>query len=218
MTLQRTPRWLLFLERKMGWLSIPNLGVIFVTLQGMGFFASMTQPGFEEVLILDPTRVMAGEVWRLFTFLAVPISRSAFWVIFVLFFLYFILQMIEAQWGAFRTTFYVLFSMVVTWTFSLVTGYPVVEASNFESTLFLAAASLFPEMEVQLFFFIPVKMKYLAALTGVMAGINFVQGGLYDRIYLLCVYSGFLLFFGPAMVESIRLRIRRARYKKRMDD
>ena len=54
-------------------------------------------------LALVPELVSVGEYWRLITFLALPVSMSLIWVIFALWFLYFILNAIENEWGAFKT-------------------------------------------------------------------------------------------------------------------
>lgn len=145
-----------------------------------------------------------------------PVSLSPIWVIFTLWFLYFMVNAIETQWGAFKTTLYVLTSMLVTIVFSLATGYPVTQASHFESTLFLAAAGLFPEMEIRLFFMIPVKMKWMAIVTLVFVALEALRGSWMDRLYLIAIYSNFLIFFGPAVYQSARLAIRRAKYKGKL--
>src|SRR5205823_2070717 len=140
---------------------IPGIGILFITLQALGFLLVASDPIWMLRLALDPDAVLRGhEYWRLITFLALPLSMSPLWVIFVLWFLYFIFSSIETEWGSFKTTFYVLVSVVVTIAFSFAFNYPVTQVSHFESTLFLAAASLFPEMEILLFFVVPVKMKW----------------------------------------------------------
>ena len=66
-----------------------------------------------------------GSVWWLIvsigvlvTFLALPLSLSPIWAIFVLGFIYFTLNSIESRWGSFRTTLYVLISILFTIAFS----------------------------------------------------------------------------------------------------
>lgn len=51
---------------------------------------------------------MAGQVWRVVTFLFVPPSTSVIWVIFGLYFYYMIGSTLENQWGAFGFTVYYL--------------------------------------------------------------------------------------------------------------
>jgi len=209
------PNWLAWLEKRMRWLEIPGIGILLVTMQAAGFLMVTMEPAWLGRLALLPEAAIGGgEYWRLITWLALPLSMSPIWVIFTLWFLYFVTGLIEKEWGSFRTTLYVLWAVGATVTYSLVTGYPVTQASHFESTLFLAAAALFPNFMVQLFFVLPVKIKWLALLTACFLLLEFVRGTWWDRGYLLTMFSGYALFFGPAQVEAIRLSLRRAKYKR----
>jgi hypothetical protein len=165
---------------------------------------------------LDPERVSNGEYWRFITFLALPISQSPIWVIFSLWFLYFIINTIEQAWGEFQTTLYTLISITLMIGFSLLFQFPITQVSAFESTLFLAAAALFPEMEVQLFFIIPVKIKWLAWLTMGLVLFNFLTGSWVERFYLLAIYMNYLLFFGPAQVSRIKQIYRKHVFQSKM--
>lgn len=210
-----SPRWLRTLERKMQWLAIPNIAVLFVTLQALGFLMVMADPIWVPRLALIPQAVtINGEYWRLITFLALPLSLSPIWVIFTLWFLYFVINLIENEWGAFKTTLYVLVSIIVTIVFSFAFSYPVLDVSKFESTLFLAAASLFPEMTVSLFLVLPVKIKWLAWLTGAMLAWEFLGASWLDRFFMLAIFSNYLLFFGPSLIHNTRLALRRRKYRR----
>lgn len=216
MTFDDTPRWLNFLERKLRWLAIPNIAILLVTLQVLGFFMVTSNPAWISILALIPESVLRGEYWRVITFLALPLSMSPIWVLFTLWFLYSIVNTIENAWGSFKTTLYVLVSILLTVILSLSLNYPVTQATDFESTLFLAAAMLFPEMEVRLFFAIPVKMKWLAWMSLAFLGFRFFQSDWIQRFYLIAIYSNFLIFFGPAALSRIRQMIRREQFKRRM--
>ena len=212
-----SPRWLRFLERKLQWLAIPNIAILLVTLQVMGFLMTLMNPIWFYQLALDPRLVLGqGEYWRLITFLALPLSTSPIWILFSLWFLYFIVNTIETHWGAFRTTLYVLVSILITIAFSLTTLFPISQATDFESTLFLAAAMLYPEMEIRLYMAIPVKMKWLAWLSLGYLGFRFFESPWIYRFYLLAIYSNFFIFFGPAAIGRIRQYIRREQFRRRM--
>jgi membrane associated rhomboid family serine protease len=213
-TTGRGPRWLDKLERKMGWLGVPNIAVLFVTLQALGFFMVSTNPMWRETLALYPDRVMAGEFWRVVTFLALPVTTSLLWVIFSLWFLYFILNAIENEWGDFRTTVYVLVSILVTIAFSFAFDFPIMDVSDFQSSLFLAAATLFPEYEINLYMVFPVKMKWMGWLSLAYVGYRFIGYGLLGKLYLIAIYSNYLVFFGPAMVASARQYARRKKFER----
>jgi hypothetical protein len=207
-----TPKWLDRLERPLGWIAVPHIGVLFITLQALGFLMVMSDPAWSIRLALFPPSVMAGEYWRLITFLALPLSLSPLWVIFTLLFLYFIFQVLEANWGAFKTTLYVLISVLVTIAFSFAFDYPVTDVSRFESTIFLAAAALVPEMEVRLYFAIPVKVKWMALFAFALLAWDFVRAPWLDRFFILAIFSNYLIFFGPAIVDRVRQYARRRSY------
>ena len=212
-----SPKWLKFLERHLAWIAVPNIALIFVTLQGLGFLMVMSSPEWIERLALIPQRVLQGEYWRLVTFLSLPSSLSPVWILISLVFIYSILNTIEAEWGAFKTTFYILVSIFLTVAVSFLLNFPVEQVSDIESTFFLAAATLFPEMEVQLYFLIPVKMKYLALLSGAFVVFHFFQLDWMGRIYLVAVYSNYLLFFGPALLYQLKQRLRKWDFKRKMN-
>lgn len=209
------PKWLQFLSRRMSWLAVPNIAIIFVTLQALGFLFVMMDYAWLERLALIPELVLEGQVWRVITFLALPLSMSPIWIIISLMFSYFIINSIESEWGPFKTTFYILVSVVLTNIFSLALGYPVTRASDFASTLFLAAAALFPNLEIRLYFLFPVKMKYLGWLALAFVVLRFFQGSWIDRAYLVTIYSNYLIFFGPSLAYQVRDWKRRRDFKSR---
>ena len=210
------PKWLRTLERKMPWLSVPHIAILLITLQGFGFFLVNSDPMWMSRLALFPENVLHnGEWWRLVTFLAMPLSLSPIWMIFTAWFLYSILNSIETEWGAFKTTFYVAISIFVTIAFSLGFSYPVLSIQEFSSTLFLAAAALFPEQEIRLYMIVPVKMKYMAYLALAFFAYHLVIGSWMDRLFLIAIYSNYLLFFGPSLWFQVRDWKRRRDYRSK---
>ena len=210
-----TPKWLKFLERRLSWLAIPHIAVLIVTLQALGFLMVQSDPIWVSRLALIPELVLVGQYWRLITFLALPLSDSFFWVIFTLWFIYSITNTIENEWGTFKTTLYVLISVLVTIAFSFTFNYPISSISHFESTLFLAAAALFPEMEIRLYMAIPIKIKWLAWLALAMTGLEFVRSEWLERLLILATYSNYLIFFGPSLINNLKLAYRRADYRRK---
>jgi hypothetical protein len=206
------------LERKLGWIAVPNIAILIVTLQVLGVVAiRAVNPFFISILSLNPELVLQGQVWRLVTFmsLALPPTISLIWVFFTVWFSYYILNAIENEWGAFKTTLYVLTSVVAMIAFSFITGMVIEDVSHFESTLFLAAAALFPEMEVSLFFLFPVKLKWLGVMSGAMVLLEFMKVSNLERGLLLVVYSNFILFFSPLLMERYRQWKRKRDYRSK---
>ncbi|MBC7396109.1 MAG: hypothetical protein H7333_01585 [Bdellovibrionales bacterium] len=209
------PIWLKFLERRMPWLALPHLAIVFITLQGFGFFLAMSDSAWIGRLALIPELVKQGEYWRLMTFLAVPLSMSPIWILFSLWFLYYIFNMLESEWGAFKTTFYTFTSIILTVAFSLTFNYPVFQISDFTSTLFLAAAAINPEQEVNIYMILPVKIKYLGYLTLAYLVYRLFQGTWMDTFFLLTIYSNYFIFFGPALLSQVHQWQRRRKWRNR---
>ena len=88
-------------------------------------------------------------------------------MVFALYFLYFIINALEEEWGEFRTTRYTsLVAMLFTHClFHLRSQVPIYTIVEVHSTLFLAVATIAPEYQILLFFVLAVKMKWLAWLT-----------------------------------------------------
>ncbi len=158
----QTPKCIDRLERLMPGLGIPNLALYPVGAQGLGLLLVLANPQALGLLILDPYLVLHGELWRLVTFLAVPLTLSPLWMVFALWFLYFIINGIEQEWGEFRTTLYVLVAVLLTIAFSFAFDVRIGSIIELQSTLFLAAATIAPDYQILLFFILPVKMKWLA--------------------------------------------------------
>ena len=207
------PKWLEKLERRMPWLAIPNIALYLVGLQVLGLLLVLSDPQAREVLVLDPHLVVKGEVWRLGSFLALPLSTSLLWTAFVLYFLYFIVNGIESEWGAFKTTFYILTSALLTIAFAFAFQVPITSVQHLELTLFLAAAAIAPDYEILLFFILPVKLKWLAWLTVAFIVWQFCLGSWLTKIYLLALYANYLLFFGPYHWWQLNQWIRRRKMR-----
>ena len=210
----QTPEWIDRLERLMPGLGIPNLALYLIGAQALGFVLTLFDPRALELLMLIPPLVLKGELWRLISFLAIPLSLSPLWMMFVLYFLYFIVNGIEEEWGEFRTTLYVVVAVLFTIGFSFVFQAPIANVAHLESTLFLAAATIAPEYQILLFFVLPVKMKWLAWLTATYIVWALIVGTWLSRLYLLVMYANYLLFFGPYFAGRVRAFYRREKFKR----
>ena len=207
------PNWLGPVSRKLRWLRIPNLAMVFIFFQVVGFFLIMADPVWMERLALFPEAVRMGQVWRLLTFLSLPLSEGIFGLIFGLMFAFYILTSLETEWGEAITTLYVVMGVVLTAIFSLVFDYPVHAVTGFVTTWFLAAATLNPEQTIQIYFLFPVKLKYLGWLAAAVACLEFLRGGWIDRLYLLTLYANYILFFGPTLRYRYQQWQRRRNFK-----
>ncbi|HSQ42425.1 MAG TPA: hypothetical protein VLM37_09120 [Fibrobacteraceae bacterium] len=213
------PRWLGWAERHFHWLTIPNLGLFLVALQTLGFaflwIKGASDPyaaaNLAQLMVLDPQAVLSGEIWRIFTFLTIPLSNSI-WMIFVLWFLYFVLSSLAQAWGDFKLTIYFLIAWLATVVASLLFRVPVDSFLFIETTFFFALATLIPDYEILFFFLLPIKIKWVALFSAcIMILVPLLVGDWAYRLYVLVASLNYLLFFGPAFYYRLRLEMERRR-------
>lgn len=191
------------LERKYGRYAINGLMKYIVAANLAVFLLEIINPGLEANLMLIPEAVMAGQVWRLITFILIPPATSAFWILFTLYF-YFIIGMgLEQAWGSFKFNIYYLVGMIATIIVSLVGGSPATGVF-INLTLFLAFASIYPNHEVLLFFILPVKVKYLGILNAVLLAQQFIMGGVGIKLMILASLANYFIFFGKDFIELFK--------------
>jgi hypothetical protein len=192
------------LERKLGRFAIHDLTLYLVGGQGLALLIGLTVPGFVGNMLLVPDAVLAGQWWRLISFLITPPSGNPIFAVFTLYFLYFMGGALEAHWGTFRYNVYVLIGFLL--TIAAAFAFPFYAASNVYITgsIFLAFAFLFPDYEILLFLILPVRVKWLALLTWLFYGYDFLTGGGPARLLILAAVANFLLFFGQDLFLRVR--------------
>lgn len=173
--------WLDKLERKLGRYAIPNLMFYIIILYGVGFILSQLNPTFYyQYLSLNAQAILHGQVWRVFTFIIQPPHTSLIWVVLMLYLYYMIGKQLEISWGAFRFNVYffagMLFHVIAAIIVYLLTGISMPLGTGYLNlSLFFAFAAMYPNMEFLLFFFLPVKAKWIALLNGVLFGYTILQ-------------------------------------------
>ena len=160
-----------------GRFAIPNVTLGLIILQVVVFVIKQTlrrersDEPFVKKLLLIPDLVMAGEIWRLVTFVIVPPSPTSFSASFSGVF-YFMGTAAEQFWGTFRYNVYLLIGYLATVGVSFIT--PDEPSSNafLQGSVFLAFAFLCPDFVMYIFFVLPVKIKWLALLTWMKAALH----------------------------------------------
>jgi len=198
-------KWLNKLERKYGRYAISGLMKYIVAANLAVFLLEVINPGLEANLMLIPQAVMAGQVWRLVTFILIPPATSAFWILFTLYFYYIIGMGLEQAWGSFKFNIYYLVGMIATIIVSLIGGSPATGVF-INLTLFLAFASIYPNHEVLLFFILPVKVKYLGILNAVLLAQQFIMGGVGIKLMILASLANYFIFFGKDFIELFKTK------------
>lgn len=208
------PRWLDRLERRLGGFAVPGLASFLAAMTAAVGVLSLIRPEFPFQLHLDPDLIRQGQLWRVVTFLFIPPETSPLWLFFWLLLMYAAMRHLEEAWGDFKFTFYWASGAMATTLAALGSGLPLSNV-QLNMSLYLAFARLNPEYQVLLFFFIPVKMKYLARLAWALAAWAFLVGATQTRLATLTGIFNYLLFFGGGHWDDFRFFWRRWRNRGR---
>ena len=192
------------LERKFGRYASKNLMRYIIVLYAIGFFLAIAMPEvYYTYFCLDAKAILHGQVWRIFTFLMNSPNNNPIFVIFSLYLYYILGSTLENAWGAFRFNLY-YFTGVFGTVLAAIIGYFITGLSGvwfymdtyyINMSLFLAFATLIPDMQLLFMFIIPVKMKWLAILDGVFLAISFFQGGLSTKVSIVVALLNFFVYF-----------------------
>jgi hypothetical protein len=196
-------RLLARLERRFGRYAPGNLTYVLVAAQLLGLLMAKAAPDKAEALPFDRHLVLAGELWRLVSWLAIPPSTEWIWALFGLYWLYTIGTSLESEWGAFKFFIYWLFGVVGTVATAWIANVPATN-TTFLMTLFLAFATQWPDYEIRVMLLVPMKVKWLAYLDGAyLVYFTFQQDGLAMLLPIVGV-GNYLLFFGPTLIQHLR--------------
>ncbi|WP_315505912.1 hypothetical protein [Oribacterium parvum] len=194
------------LERKLGRFAVPNLMKYICVMYALGFMIQIFAPEFYYYYLdLDPEAILHGHIWRILTFLIFyPASTgfgSIFWAVIGIMVYYSIGRTLEYLWGNFRYNFF-FFSGVILYNVAgiliyLVTGVSLqLNPTYMGFSIFLAYALTLPDTVFYLYFFIPIKAKYLAALeTLLYLYLLLVSPSLGGKLSIVLSFANVLLFF-----------------------
>ena len=201
------------LERKIGKYAIRNLSLYLIIAYAIGYFLSIT--GVMDIFSLNPYYFLKGQVWRIFTWILVPPSSISIFTIIMLYFYYQLGNALERTWGVFRYNVYIFSGIIFTilgafglYALSTLNGGAPVDMGTAVSrgfstyyinlSIFLAFAATYPNIQVLLFFVIPVKVKWLAYLDVILLGYQFFFDpmiGMSGRIAIIMSLLNFIVFF-----------------------
>ena len=149
--------------------------------------------------MLDASKILQGQIWRIFTFLFQCPSNNIFFFVITLYFYYMIGDVLERSWGSFRFNIYyftgVFGTVIASLLIYIITGHVYYMDTTFiNASLFLAFAFEYPDMEVLLMFILPIKMKWMAYASMALYIVNFLQGNWGTKIAILVSLLNFILF------------------------
>ena len=204
--------WLNRLEYKLGRYRMPNLIIGIIIGQVVLFILATAMPGLVlEYAPLTRSGLVHLQLWRLITFVFIPQSFNAINLLFELYLLYFIGTALQSAWGMFRTNVYLVCGMLAAVAACLLCGWGT--ANYLYISLFMAFAVLFPEQRLLLFFFIPVKVKWLGWIAAAILLLQLIVGSWGVKVNVLLSLVNFALFFGRGAVQQVRGEI--SAYKRR---
>ena len=202
------------LERALGKYAIPNLMRYLIGGYVLGYFlmlgSRITSVNFLTYMTLEPYYIIHKfQIWRIFTWIMIPETSNILFFAIMLLLYYQLGTALENAWGTFRFNAYIIGGMLATligafvlyFIYGAVTGSPVAGVGGYFSmqyinlSIFLAFAVCFPDMEVLLYFIIPIKMKWMAVVYAVMIAISLVGSSWSGRVAIICSLLNFLIFY-----------------------
>lgn len=197
--------WLNKLERKFGRYAIHNLTLYLIGGYIIGFGVYMFVPNLLNLLTLEPAYILHGQIWRIISWVLIPPSGNIFTTVIMMLFYYSLGTALERTWGAFRYNVYIfsgiLFTVIGAFLLYLIVGVDAVGYGVFFSTyyinmsIFLAFAVSYPDMEVLLYFILPIKMKWMALVYAALTIYDLVRGNLFTQIAIIASLLNFIVFF-----------------------
>ena len=160
-------------------------------------------------LAFSAADILHGQVWRLVTFVLVPGSGNLLLLAISLYFYYFIGTTVEQQWGQAKFTLFYLSGMLFQIVFGLLVyalaGLNILFTGYYQNLgLFFAFATFFPDMQVLLFFFIPLKVKWLALIDLGLFLWMIVSTSFPANLLPVVVLLHYLVFCGGWLFDYIR--------------
>ena len=203
------------LEKKLGKYAVKNLIYYILGAYVIGYVLYMVKPEWYEYIVLYPSLVMKGQVWRLFTWVCTVPQSLNILIIFMFLFYFFIGKTLEQYMGAFKYNLYIfsgwffttLGSMLIYWL-SGSTMSIFVSTNYLNLTSFLAFAIIFPDTRVYLFGILPIKMKILAWIDAIYLGLQVISGIVIWLSPISVVTQALEMYYGysPSTYEVLVLR------------
>ena len=214
-------------------LGIPNLTrylvIGMVIAYAIGWTTYFT---FYQYLALYPELVFQGQIWRLVTFIFIPIQTNLFWFVFEVLFLYFVGTSLEEFWGAARFTVFFFLGAILNavLTFAVYGLLPVLgnsmTAFSFYFTpsmtyiklsMFFAFATIYPDAYIRTYFIIMVKAKWLALLSAAVEALMVIrclmEGDWFGILLIVVSLFNYLLFFWEDLLKLMGRQVSRVQHQ-----
>lgn len=212
-------------EKKFGKYAVKNLSMVLIICYACGYVLRMISPGIMDFLYLNPYQIIFhGQIWRLVTWLIVPPSSFDIFTLLMLYFYYSLGTTLERTWGTYRYNVYIFSGILFTVAGAfLLFAYTAVFQNEVDTKLalymlwvidnngrslapmfstyyvnmsiFLAFACTYPNMQVMMFFLIPIRIKILGIIYGALLVYQFLMGSIADQFVIAASLMNFVVFF-----------------------
>lgn len=136
------------------------------------FFQTQSQEKYVNFFSFQREAVLAGEVWRLFTYQF--IQGGALSLFFNLLVLFIMGSVVEEEWGTFHFIGFYLMSTLGSAAVAFALGIPLIGAYFLSYSLLFAYAHMIPDQTFYIFFILPVKVKWLAWIALAILGFGVI--------------------------------------------
>lgn len=211
------------MERRFGKYAIPGLMKYIIICYVIGYLILIFDRNGTILpnLQLEPYMIIHHlQLWRLISWLLIPPSQSIFFAIIMCIFYYQLGRGLEQMWGAFKFNLYMFSGIIFTIAgafilYGVLRSGPVTDlaqsgdvifriseymgpyfsTSYINMSIFLAFSLSMPDMQVMLYFILPIKMRWLALVYAGLAVYSFVVANVIGRVSIISSLLNFLLFF-----------------------
>ncbi len=189
---------------------IPNLMRYIAIGSAAYWLLNLVNPLLVSYFSFSAAHVLHGELWRLLTFFFIPPDLSWLGLIAVYFY-YWIGSTLEQHWGTGQFTIYFFSGAILTMLYGilmyLIFGLDMYLTPTYVYlAMFFAFAVFFPDLQVLLFFILPIKIKYLAYLDAAFFVYGIISSPFPYNLLPVVATLNFLLFCGGELWRSVRGR------------
>ena len=193
------------MEHKYGKYAIYDLTAIIIGCYVAGYLLQLLPFNVMDIFTLNPALILKGQVWRLITWILQPPQDLGFFAVVMLLLCYSLGKVLEHKWGSFRFSLYIylgLFATVMSKFFLYFMGVSnlgvlfnvhYIGTNYINISIVLAAAVLYPEMQLRPRFLIPIKFKWLGFGYGAIVIFDFIRFSWSGRVAIVASLCNFIL-------------------------
>ncbi|MBQ7896562.1 MAG: hypothetical protein IJ364_08435 [Oscillospiraceae bacterium] len=191
----------------------PNFGVSglmkYIAI-GNAFFwiAGAMNPLLMNYLSFDPALILQGQVWRIISFIFIPPSTGLLAFI-AIYFYYWLGTTLEQHWGTAQFNIYFFTGVLLTIIYGFAAYFItntrfILTAQYIYLSMFFSFATLVPDIQVLLFYIIPVKMKYLAIFDAIFFIMGVLTASFPANLLPVVAVLNYLLFCADELLGMRR--------------